>query len=189
MSLMEEIVNNEDKIQNKTINDKCSRCGECCALFIPFTNSELEIIKQYVKKYNIKPTNRVNVLTNQFDAKCPFYNNIEKKCNIYEVRPYACRDFICSRKNWKDKRNEYGDKADYNSIGKTLASFDDLIYNDIEPIIRFIMALSMDETNQGDSNKFIKLIEHFNREDLLQYLTITDTDGNEYKGEDIKNCK
>ena len=36
-------------------------------------------------------------------------------------------------KNWKDKRNEYGDKADYNSIGKTLASFDDLIYNDIEP--------------------------------------------------------
>ena len=51
------------------------------------------------------------------------------------------------------------------------------------------MALSMDETNQGDSNKFIKLIEHFNREDLLQYLTITDTDGNEYKGEDIKNCK
>ena len=98
MSLMEEIVNNEDKIQNKTINDKCIRCGECCALFIPFTNSELEIIKQYVKKYNIKPTNRVNVLTNQFDAKCPFYNNIEKKCNIYEVRPYACRDFICSRK-------------------------------------------------------------------------------------------
>lgn len=189
MSLMNELINSEDKIQNNTINNNCSRCGECCALFVPFTKNELEIIRKYVKENNIKPTNRINKLTNQFDAKCPFYNYKEKKCNIYEVRPYACRDFICSRKNWKDRRNDYGNKSDYNSIGKTLATFDDLIYNDIEPIIRFIIALSLDETNQLDSKKFIKLLEYFNREDLLQYLTATDTDGNEYKGEDIKNCK
>ena len=189
MQLLEQISNN-DNIKDMTKEGKCSKCGECCGLFIPFTKKELKIIKEYVNKNNIKPMFRYNTAIGSFDARCPFYNSIQHKCNIYEVRPHVCKDFICSRKNWKDKRNEYGLNADYNSIGKPLASFDDLIYNDYEPIIRFILALSIiDSTGKPESNRFLSLLKYFKRDDLLKFLKVTDEDGNEYEGEDIKNCK
>ena len=53
MQLLEQISNN-DNIKDMTKEGKCSRCGECCGLFIPFTKKELKIIKEYVNKNNIK---------------------------------------------------------------------------------------------------------------------------------------
>ena len=44
-------------VSNISNNDKCSRCGQCCGMFIPFTKKEIEVIKQYVEKYNIKQVN------------------------------------------------------------------------------------------------------------------------------------
>lgn len=97
MQLLEQISNN-DNIKDMTKEGKCSRCGECCGLFIPFTKKELKVIKEYVNKNNIKPMFRYNTAIGSFDARCPFYNSIQHKCNIYEVRPHVCKDFICSRK-------------------------------------------------------------------------------------------
>lgn len=92
----------EKQIKDNTINKKCSRCGECCGIFIPVTDEEIKIIKKYVKQKNIVPEDRVN--DNNVELRCPFFNVKEYKCNIYEVRPFVCRDFICSRKKLERKK-------------------------------------------------------------------------------------
>ena len=168
-------------IINFTINNHCSRCGSCCGLFIPFTEKELQVIKSYVKTNNIKPYNkRLNIETDAFEGNCCFYDKDNKKCMIYEVRPYVCRDFICSRKNWKTKRDMYEKRAKYNSSlsKKTiLATFDDKIYDDVYPIMRYILSvvaehqlklgLKTDEINVG---VLLTILDKSNRLDLLKYM-------------------
>ena len=59
------------------------------------SNKELKRIKEYVRKHNIKP--HLNIMLNaDIDITCPFRNEREKKCDIYEVRPWVCQKFICS---------------------------------------------------------------------------------------------
>lgn len=178
------IVDNDDKnkdIYDFTINKHCSRCGSCCGLFIPFTEKELQVIKSYVEKNNIKSYNkRLNIETDAFEGNCCFYDKDNKKCMIYEVRPYVCRDFICSRKNWKVKRDMYEKRAKYNSSlsKKTiLASFDDKIYNDVYPIIRYILAIAVEnqaklglQTDELDVNVLLAILDKSNRLDLLKYM-------------------
>jgi len=174
------------EIKDMTCNGKCSRCGECCGLFIPFTDKELNIIKQYVKEHNIQPTQRV--VENGFIAKCCFYEN--GKCNIYEVRPYVCRDFICSRKNWKQKRDLYEKHGKYNStLNKPImATFDDKVYNNYEPIIRYILGI-ISQYNNGeiDHRVLIAYIKSMNRLDLLNYFSAYDENGKKYDGTALLN--
>lgn len=175
-------------VQDMTQNGMCSRCGSCCGLFIPFTDKELLEIKKYVKKHNIKQYNRVNVLTGQFNAHCCFYDETEKKCRIYEVRPYVCRDFICSRKDWQKYRDEYERKAKYNStLNKMImATFDDLIYDDYEPILRYVFSLLPVQEGGGvESKHLIALLKQTNRLDLLKYIEGFDEKGDCIKGEDM----
>lgn len=177
----------EKEIQDMTINNKCSHCGQCCGMFIPFTDREIEIIKQYVKEHNIKQvTDRET--PNGFEGRCCFYDKVNKKCNIYPVRPYVCQDFMCNHKDWRQRRNNYELYGDYNSSLKRkatkLAAFDDLIYEDYYPIIRFIIGLTADN-NGLDSNKFLDALKFFNREDLLKYIKATNVDGKEVKGTDL----
>ena len=37
-----------------------------------------------------------NAVKNPLDLTCPFRDNVNNKCMIYEVRPEICRRFICS---------------------------------------------------------------------------------------------
>lgn len=179
----------EKDLQNMTINDKCSHCGQCCGMFIPFTKLEIKVIKQYVKEFNIKPvTDRET--PSGFEGRCCFYDKINKKCNIYPVRPLVCQDFMCNHKDWKKRRDKYEKYGDYNSSLKksasTLAAFDDLIYEDYYPIIRFIIGLTA-SNNYIDSDKFLEAIKYFHREDLLKYIKAINENGEEVKGEDLKN--
>lgn len=57
------------------------------------TRAEVKIIKNYVKEKNIKQIK--NIKNGQIENSCPFRNNIDKKCMIYEVRPELCRDYKC----------------------------------------------------------------------------------------------
>jgi Fe-S-cluster containining protein len=87
-----------NQIVDCTKNGQCSRCCECCSGVIPITKLELRDIDEYVKKHDIKPVNRTAPLAgDSIDITCPFAS--EHKCNIYEVRPKICRDFICSMGN------------------------------------------------------------------------------------------
>ena len=178
----------ENKITNNTCNGNCSRCGECCGLFVPFNDKDIEIIKKYVEENNIKPQNRLNKMTGGFEARCCFYDIHNKKCLIYPVRPFACRDFICSRKDWKQRRDEYESRAKYNSTinEMVMATFDDKIYSDFGPIILYIVSMCRENNGLVDSEKLLSVIENVGRLDLLQYFTATDEKGNKIKGIDLE---
>ena len=99
-----------DGTYNLTCNGKCTGCGECCSNALPMTDKEIEIIRKYIKRYNIKETKHVFPLINHvFDLTCPFLDNNKscEKCKIYEVRPRICRDFICDPKQRKELDFDY----------------------------------------------------------------------------------
>lgn len=182
-------MNKDNRIYDNTCNGECSRCGDCCGLFVPFNDDDLERIKTYVEKHNIKQFDRIDKLTGAFKAHCCFYDEINKLCTIYEVRPYVCKDFICNRKNWKEKRDNYERNAKYNStlVGKQiLATFDDKIYNDYEPILRYVFNIIRD-TQKGnvDHKVLLGFLMQVNRLDLLKYISVEDENGKKLNGVDL----
>ena len=178
-----------NQIVDNTCNGNCSRCGDCCGLFVPFNDDDVTNIKQYVKKYNIKPFDRIDRATGAFKAHCCFYDEVNKVCTIYEVRPYVCRDFICSRKNWKEKRDEYEKQAKYNSTlnGKQiLATFDDIIFGDYEPVLRYIFNILYEKQKGNIDHKvLIGFLMQINRLDLLKYISVEDENGKKLNGVDL----
>lgn len=100
------------------------------------------------------------------------------KCNIYPVRPYVCRDFICSRKEWKEHRDKYQLRADYNGIkklkiiGKGMYSMDELVYDDISLHLRSLIEEARDENGNVTKENFIALLRFINRIDLLDKIDI-----------------
>lgn len=97
MSNLEELMNRDRTVMDCSISGKCSNCGNCCNDIIPLTNSDINRIKNYIKKNNIKPCNHsANFLLNPtLDAVCPFRDEENMKCTIYPVRPDICRSFTC----------------------------------------------------------------------------------------------
>lgn len=87
-------------IYDNTVNGKCSNCGDCCSNRLPLNQSEINTIKQYIKKQGIKPTIRTCNVTAlpTIDLRCPFLDETkELKCKIYPVRPQICKEFICNQ--------------------------------------------------------------------------------------------
>lgn len=82
-------------VYNFTKDGKCTQCGNCCTAILPVTKEELKAIKRYIKKKHIKPV--LHSGSADVDLTCPFRNDAEKKCNVYEVRPQICRDFKCDK--------------------------------------------------------------------------------------------
>ena len=177
-----------EKLTDNTCNGKCSNCGQCCGLFVPFNDDDIDRIKKYVKENNIKQTNRVNVLTGSFNAHCCFLDTIRNRCKIYPVRPYVCRDFMCNQKDWICKRDEYESKAKYNSTFNTqiMATFDDKVYDDYEPILRYILYSLYEKCGkQLDHSVLVRFLRNVHREDLLNYFSAYDENGNKFNGNDL----
>ena len=87
-----------------TKDGKCSGCGSCCTTLLPMTAEEVAVIKKWLKKHPVKEQ-RHNAMVG-IDMTCPFRDEVKRECLIYEVRPWICRDFICSKKRediWKSK--------------------------------------------------------------------------------------
>lgn len=182
------MIGKENNISDNTCNHQCSKCGSCCGLFIPFTEKELSVIKDYVKANNIQPYNRNK--TDGFYAQCCFYDMDNKKCLIYEVRPYACRDFKCDHKDWKKKRDNYEKRGKYNSTLSQkliMATFDDLVYNDYTAIIKYLVdvILSSSKSNGIESVNLIELLKKINRLDILSQIKVTNDQGEVLNGEDL----
>lgn len=81
-------------IKDFTKDGKCSNCGQCCSNFLPLSETEIKRIKAYIKKHNIKEQ-RHNVMVG-VDMTCPFRDERNSKCLIYEIRPVICREFMCN---------------------------------------------------------------------------------------------
>lgn len=81
-------------VKDFTKGGKCSNCGECCSNCLPLSEAEIKRIHAYIKKHNIKEQ-RHNYMVG-VDMTCPFRDNANKKCLIYEIRPAICRSFMCN---------------------------------------------------------------------------------------------
>ena len=82
------------EVTDFTENGKCSSCGQCCSNLLPLSDVEVKRIKAYIKKHNIKEQ-RHNVMVG-VDMTCPFRDDLNKKCLIYESRPEICKQFMCN---------------------------------------------------------------------------------------------
>lgn len=95
----EEIFEREPSVTDFTVDNKCSNCGNCCNDIIPLTNADINRIKQYIKKNNIQEVQHAphNCFVKvNYDAMCPFRDEVHKCCTIYPVRPIICKSFICN---------------------------------------------------------------------------------------------
>lgn len=87
----------EDNIIDFTDNGTCSGCGNCCSNLLPMSKKEIAAIHRYISKYGIKECKHLlPVAKPAFDMTCPFRDNDNGTCAIYEVRPEICRKFICN---------------------------------------------------------------------------------------------
>lgn len=170
----------------------CTRCGDCCEYCIPYSEKELKQIKEYVKEHNIKPEpGRLSTYKkdgyNAIKPKCCFYNEKEKKCNIYEVRPAICRAYKCDDKNWiKSHSKKYNANAKYNRTIKNknkmenYLPFDESIYGDKQLPARYLQSLAtMVMLSNGIDMSFLNYVkvlhknfEAFNRMDLCDYVEL-----------------
>ena len=86
-----------EQYQDNTVDGKCSACGECCADLLPLSDAEVDRLRKYAEKHNLKEHTEASIFhKNPIDLTCPFHDNIKKKCDVYPVRPLICRKFICS---------------------------------------------------------------------------------------------
>lgn len=72
---------------------QCPGCGACCSSLLPVSDGEIKRIRKYIRKHNITPSQHLT------ETKCPFLDitKSKDKCMIYEVRPWICRVFSCSK--------------------------------------------------------------------------------------------
>lgn len=80
---------------DKTCNNRCSKCGECCGTVLPIDQKDANKIQEYVVKHNILPQKHLLIMTNKL--QCPYYTGKEEGCSIYEARPKICRNFKCNK--------------------------------------------------------------------------------------------
>ena len=87
-------------IKDFTENGNCSRCGGCCSVLLPITQTELDLLKKYVKKHGITRQNHETGAEKGItvDAVCPLlqYEGEYTTCLAEEVKPYVCRQYLCN---------------------------------------------------------------------------------------------
>lgn len=82
-------------IKNYTCNGECSGCGQCCGDILNLSKEEILRIDRYLKRHKVDPTPMIKLVS--YDNTCPFRDNKNKKCKIYEARPEICRVFKCDK--------------------------------------------------------------------------------------------
>lgn len=163
----------KDSISVYACNGQCSKCGNCCTDFLPVTKKEISKIKRYVKENNIKAENRI--IEGNIILQCPFLNQKTKQCNIYEVRPFVCRNFLCSHKDWRRKRKLYMERADYNGTYKNgkikpIYSMDELVFDNLEFFFYYIESLCRCLPGGTTKENFELVIKKSQRKEILNYI-------------------
>ncbi len=105
-------------MEDYTVNGKCSGCGECCSNLLPMTRREIDAIRKYIKSHEIKPQKHFIPTRNPVaDTVCPFRDNTNRRCLIYEVRPDICKAYSCDKASRGDFSGEFsGAFSDYRLV-------------------------------------------------------------------------
>lgn len=114
---------NNIHITNYTNNGNCSNCGQCCGDILHLSHSEIHRIDVYLKKHHIEPTPIIRFVG--LDLTCPFRDNHNKKCKIYEVRPEICKVFKCDKTPEEAVRNR-----EFTNLNKLPRSMRQTFFND-----------------------------------------------------------
>lgn len=106
----------KDIITDYTIKGKCSNCGACCGDLVMISKKEIETIKKYIEKNQIKEQPYM-IVGNAIVLTCPFRDEENKKCTIYPVRPSICKEFKCNHGSVNIEKNKIKHclNGDYNS--------------------------------------------------------------------------
>lgn len=96
-----------------TINGECPKdCNRCCTAVLPLSDYEINKIKKYIRRNNIKPYNpNINLNNPKFIDVCPFSQN--GRCAIYVNRPSVCKWFNC---NGNKGKFDHSDKKMVNML-------------------------------------------------------------------------
>jgi len=91
---------------------KCYRCGNCCKINKQTTLIEFELAFDALKKLGIDL--KGNKLPNDMVAwpkHCPAlrFKNGKAFCLIYDIRPFACRQFLCGKTHKLDNKLWFSD--------------------------------------------------------------------------------
>lgn len=115
--------NKSIRITNFTCHGECSNCGQCCGDILHLSKQEIHRIDEYLKEHEIEPTSRCVLM--DYDNTCPFRDNTNKKCKIYEVRPDICRVYKCDKSPEEAVRNR-----EMTNKGKLPRSMRNLFFKD-----------------------------------------------------------
>lgn len=87
--------------------------SKCCTSILPLSDYEINKIKKYIKRNNITPHNRSNLIENKYKDICPFLSD-DYKCEIYLMRPEVCKFYKCGEE--ASKPFCHGDKKIINML-------------------------------------------------------------------------
>lgn len=155
-----------NKIKDYTCNGKCSNCGNCCIPWVPITDYEYTVIKNYIKEHDIKPQ-PIQVSNNDIYLDCCFHDRINKKCMIYEVRPEVCSNFICSSSKEKinKDREHYDNRANINGSTGRLMPLDLLFYNRLDTLIGAVAMFLNDKKLKFNAVNISNILNSFGYSD------------------------
>lgn len=110
----------KDEIYDFTNNGICSSCGNCCSHLLPMNKQEVDRIKKYIKSNHIGEIKHLTPLAaSPIDYTCPFRDDKNKICTIYEVRPKICRLFLCNNsKKAKENRDKFSNSMKIINVRK-----------------------------------------------------------------------
>lgn len=103
---MSNVFDMPERVTDYTVNGKCSNCGACCSDFLPLSRDEIRRIQAAVEKRHLKEHRDVMSMGKTLDLTCPFRDNVKKRCDIYDIRPAICREFICNDGEEKIRANK-----------------------------------------------------------------------------------
>lgn len=158
----------------------CSRCGECCAAMLPLTKKEEKVIREYIKENKIEP--EFFQKGNDINLQCCFYDRINKKCKIYEVRPNICRNFKCNRptSELNKARDENQKKSYWNNISNNqennITDMRLLFYDDPRSLIANLIFAITNGTMKMNEKQFEfmkKYLINGGQEELAKCMTGT----------------
>ncbi len=84
-------------VNNCNEKNRCTRCGKCCTDFAFISDGEIAMIKPYLRAHPEVKEHWAKPINGKIAILCPFYNQEERKCDIYKVRPKICKLFKCNR--------------------------------------------------------------------------------------------
>ncbi len=81
---------------------QCLKCGDCChAKTIPLLTEDIERISKItdIKFYRTRNTGAtvLNWKPHSDFYVCIFFNVQTKLCNIYQNRPFVCKEYYCGK--------------------------------------------------------------------------------------------